>query len=511
VLDHYIDVFFRCDPCGSRILHRPDFLASMKLPPKNPGFPHSAILHAICASASRWVSKNIITLPDGTRRDRFAEFHASKTRSYIDRTMASGEDIFAVMQACVLLSWYFYAEGRWVEIWVFAGFQTRTAIPLRLNYPGTFARQSGSSPGAYLAAPKDPLELELRRRTWWMAVVFDRIVSVGGWVHGIDERDIGTELPLRSQDFETNQAMPDNPQNLFTPNVFTSHPEEYTDSFLLLIKAMMLFGRVTDFGVRSNLRASALSRIQNPFAMPGFEELDRLVSTGFVTSFPPRFRNAFSELESMYGGGGLDTDLYLVHLVPHAATITLHNPYIDFSDPQGVSTTRCVEASRAILSQHYTLASSSFDITRLHPFVTICWYLAAVVQIQLCKYYIETGDTDQEYGAWGVINVLRFAMTDYGKRSPIGTRQEKLLQGLMTEIVRMTTQQQPLEVGIPLYPFSHAGVFSKPAPGTEEDAGHVLVAPLPLSPSYEDTLSSPPHSSPSQSNTSPPTTAWISR
>jgi len=145
------------------------------------------------------------------------------------------------------------------------------------------------------------------------------------------------------------------------------------------------------------------------------------------------------------------------------------------------------------------------------PIVQICWYLAAVVQIQLCKYYIETGDTDQEYGAWGVINVLRFAMTDYGKRSPIGTRQEKLLQGLMTEIVRMTTQQQPLEVGIPLYPFSHAGVFSKPAPGTEEDAGHVLVAPLPLSPSYEDTLSSPPHSSPSQSNTSPPTTAWISR
>jgi hypothetical protein len=118
--------------------------------------------------------------------------------------MASGEDIFAVMQACVLLSWYFYFEGRWVEIWVFAGFQTRTAIPLRLNYPGTFARQSGGSPGAYLAPPKDPLDLELRRRTWWMAVVFDRIVSVGGWVHGIDERDIGTEFPLRSLDFETN-------------------------------------------------------------------------------------------------------------------------------------------------------------------------------------------------------------------------------------------------------------------------------------------------------------------
>ncbi|KAI9445291.1 hypothetical protein H4582DRAFT_2108984 [Lactarius indigo] len=493
VLDHYIDVFFKCDPCGSRIFHRPDFLVSMKLPPKHPGFPHTAILHAICASASRWVSKNIITFPDGTRRDRFAEFHASKTRSYIDRTMASGEDIFAVMQALCL-------TGRWVEIWVFAGFQTRTAIPLRLNYPGTFARQSGGSPGAYLAPPKDPLDLELRRRTWWMAVLFDRIVSVGGWVHGIDERDIGTELPLRSLDFETNQVMPDNPQSLFTADVFTNHPEMYTDSFLLLIKAMMLFGKVTDFGVRTHLRALAPpSRVQNPFIIPGFEDLDRLVCMEFVSSLPPRFRNGFSDLESMYGGGGLDTDLYLVHLVPHAATITLHNPYVDFSDPQS--------ASRAILAQHYILASSSFDITRLHPFVTICWYLAAVVQIQLCKYFIETGDTDREYGVWGVINVLRFAMTDYGK-----PRQEKLLQGLMTEIVRMTTQQQPLEVGIPLYPFSHAGVFSKPASGSEEDAGHVHVAPLPLSPSYENI--SPPHGSPPQSSTSPSNTdglGWVSR
>jgi len=92
-------------------------------------------------------------------------------------------------------------------------------------------------------------------------------------------------------------------------------------------------------------------------------------------------------------------------------------------------------------------------------------------------------------------------------------RQEKLLQGLMTEIVRMTTQQQPLEVCIPLYPFSHAGVFSKPASGCEEDGGHVSIAPLPLSPSFEEILS-PPQGSPAQSGTSPPNVdglGWVSR
>ena len=35
-----------------------------------------------------------------------------------------------------------------------------------------------------------------------MTIMFDRIASVGGWVHGVDERDIGTELPLTRVDFE---------------------------------------------------------------------------------------------------------------------------------------------------------------------------------------------------------------------------------------------------------------------------------------------------------------------
>lgn len=71
-----------------------------------------------------------------------------------------------------------------------------------------------------------------------------------------------------------------------------------------------------------------------------------------------------------------------------------------------------------------------------------------MVQIQLCKYFIEIGNTEREYGVWGEINVLRyvlifflfvarlcsltrvsssprerrFAMTEYGKRSPIGSK-----------------------------------------------------------------------------------------
>jgi hypothetical protein len=93
-------------------------------------------------------------------------------------------------------------------------------------------------------------------------------------------------------------------------------------------------------------------------------------------------------------------------------------------------------------------------------------------------------------------------MMEYGRRSPIGSvsniflpivrhltrltaRQETLLQELMREIVRMTAQKQPLQVGVPLYPFSHKTLFSRDkAPVlSDESSGS---APLPINPSYDE-------------------------
>jgi len=53
------------------------------------------------------------------------------------------------------------------------------------------------------------------------------------------------------------------------------------------------------------------------------------------------------------------------------AAITLHNSYIDFTDPNSVSTVRCTLAAKAILSAYYALTATSLDITKLHPFVTV--------------------------------------------------------------------------------------------------------------------------------------------
>lgn len=49
----------------------------------------------------------------------------------------------------------------------------------------------------------------------------------------------------------------------------------------------------------------------------------------------------------------------------------------------------------------------------IDTFPQICWYLAAVVQIQLCKYFIEISDTARESTVWGEINVLRYVVGTY--------------------------------------------------------------------------------------------------
>ncbi|KAH9937080.1 uncharacterized protein B0H18DRAFT_1081363 [Fomitopsis serialis] len=467
VLNHYVEVFFRCDPCSTRMFDRPTFLASLHLNPRDPKFPHSAVLHAICASASRYASSDSMILSDGTRRDRFAELHVSKTREYIDSTMATGQDIFPVMQACSILSWYFYQEGRWVEVWIFAGFQTRVAVPLGLNYPGTFSHQTSNAPGAYLPPPSDFKELELRRRTWWMTIMFDRIVSVGGWLHAIDENDIGTEFPVRAEDFESATDMPDNPQNLASRDLYTRHPPQYTDSSSF---------SEGDHALRARDRLQHANRLRD-----GSRARTRTRSpTGLPGARPARVHRLPGELPAAVQAPGFgsdvasfDSDLYMARIVPYAAMITLHNNFIDFANDQSTSTMRCITATRVILNALHKLSETS--LTR-----RICWYLAAVVQVQLCKYFIEIGDSSRESTVWGEINALRFAMMAYGNRSPIGTRQEKLLQGVMQEIIRMTNQPEPLSSGVPLYPFSHATLFSKEATSQNE-----VTAPIPGIRSFE--------------------------
>jgi hypothetical protein len=159
-----------------------------------------------------------------------------------------------------------------------------------------------------------------------------------------------------------------NPQKVHDPAFFLSHPIGYTDSYIILIKATLLFGKVTEYNLAVDNRAAR--RASDPRDSAVFRALDRLVAVDFLQSLPDDFKSCLG-VGATVNGSVVDADLYLAHVLPYAATISLHNAHIDYSNPGCPSAVRCIQAARSIIRNYFLLTSTLFDIKRLHPFVTV--------------------------------------------------------------------------------------------------------------------------------------------
>ena len=169
----------------------------------------------------------------------------------------------------------------------------------------------------------------------------------------------------------------------------------------------MLFGRVTDFNTEFQLRNFSPLVSDVPLDDPLFVELDQLNGEAFIGSMPEDLRTYPQKLRLVIlHPETFDTDLYLVHLIPHAlvsvklfsflvltwhfrATITLHNPFLDFEKPMALSTRRCYTAAQAILDALLVFvtnnnASASIEfhplLVRLHPFATVSMFASYQTQ-----------------------------------------------------------------------------------------------------------------------------------
>lgn len=420
IVGHLVDLFFQNEPCSSRILHRSSFVASLSLPTTHHDFPPLVLLHAICCAASRWASHDA-----PSRQEKFSEFHATKTRALLDAALRSGATDLATFQASIILQYWAYAEGRNLDI----KFNARP----------------------FLDPTPSNTQMEEKRRTWWSLVMFDRFVSLGAWKPSVPEADLMTiELPICTVDFECESLVSPNPQKAHDPSFFLSHPIGYTDSHIILIKATLLFGKVTEYNQTVDNRQSR--RSADPRDTAVFRALDRLVAVDFLQSLPDEFKSCLG-VGTNANGPVVDADLYLAHVLPYAATISLHNAHIDYSNPGCPSAVRCIQAARSIIRNYFLLTGTLFDIKRLHPFVTVCWYLAAVVLVQLCKRHITTGDRAGEATVWGEIETLKLAMLEFGNISPIGLRQEKLLQETIDDVIQKPVLPANFGLEIPMYTY----------------------------------------------------------
>lgn len=114
---------------------------------------------------------------------------------------------------------------------------------------------------------------------------------------------------------------------------------------------------------------SAIKLIPIARDSPDFKRLDALI-VAFRMSFPKKYKNILG----MEKGAMAETALITAHVVPHAATILLHESFCLQADD--VSMRRCLTSARAILGIIYLLWNSNADIGLLQPFITFTYATA---------------------------------------------------------------------------------------------------------------------------------------
>ncbi|KAG8980665.1 hypothetical protein FRB94_012013 [Tulasnella sp. JGI-2019a] len=258
-------------------------------------------------------------------------------------------------------------------------------------------------------------------------------------------------MPCRKNDFEFGVLLPSQDrQRLFSQGVFTTHPPLTTDAFALYIKAASLLGRVKTFngqfrywytdvvdsalsasdpGLTYNQERPKSPRLVNevtkidPRNTEEFKSLDALI-TAFIANIPREFKDPVD----LATGSKLDPTLYMAHMLPHMATITLHDPHANVFSTRDYSAGKLLSAARAILELIYKICSTSFDPLYLDHASSTGWFIAGVVLIRFLRARTAQRDEAEIARLTQELGTVRFMLSNLGNRTGVGLRQIKLLE-----------------------------------------------------------------------------------
>ncbi|KAG8886060.1 hypothetical protein FRB97_007936 [Tulasnella sp. 331] len=484
LLHHLVETFFACVPHAHRVIHRPTFMNSLLEHPSSFNFPHPVVLHAICAISSLYTP--VVT--DGSERNMwhvgpdmlFNSAVAPKLRGewdptcppdpsiYVpmdDRTTKieesgfgmkhaewcmdgwleparTGQKIMQLLQSQLIITWYFYSVGRAVDIQLFVsiGSICRLVIPIGLNAVDPWGPLSRQPYKALVMGPLNPTpeQEETYRNIFWLWVPlppsshYSKMSRMLFYMWQLDhiptlyvrDDDVSQYLPIRSIDFPGQFIPLADRQRLNTPKAVVIHPPALTDSFTLYIKACVLLGKVKTFNYRFKTKfEDSVGGAPDPRETTQFQVLDSVLQK-FKTSFPKELR------EPMSGDGKMDPTLHMALLLPHVATIVLHDPHADVNSPNCMSADRILAAARAILDSLYKLTATTFDLLLLDHACSFCWFVCATTLMRFLKAKILADDEAGVGKLSSEIQVVRFMLGNLGSRTICGLRQIMILEDL---------------------------------------------------------------------------------
>ncbi|KAK0522382.1 hypothetical protein OC842_006479 [Tilletia horrida] len=395
---HLAEIFFAKCPLRGMI-HKGQFMAGLLLPPRHPGRPHDALLHAVLAVAapmsphfksrrSNPLAAGVVSpearsmgafsdpecvvpmVGDPHRRQQeldpsklsFADFHLSQARLKIEQSMkTSTRNPIHWLQASTLGAYALWADGRFVEGFMLSGVLSRSAAPV-----GLFKLQSRHAaepqiPASLLAPPSSATEEHERRTLMWYIYLNDVYQSGAGlyWEPVIEDAAIQTSLPVPMMQWQAGLDPPPNHQVLSSPDLFTN---SHMDDFVLHIKSGVILKRVQIFIARNNITMFTTKR------PAGYRALDNTINE-FLASFTGSHHLEF--------GPNVTMDRLLAYNNVLLATILLHENFVSLSDRTSYSNVRTEQATKAVLQTIYELLATSFDFNLLHPYIYMAWTIAA--------------------------------------------------------------------------------------------------------------------------------------
>ncbi|KDQ63649.1 hypothetical protein JAAARDRAFT_148211 [Jaapia argillacea MUCL 33604] len=484
---HLVEAFFAYHPHATRLFHAPTFLPSLALPSDHVKFPNPAIIHAICALASLYSaavsSPHPNNMPEDLsddifserhkrkqgRMDTFAELQAKNARQVIDEQFSMGENLFEIMQARIVLSWYYWAQARWCDVYTSSALSLRGAVTAGLSScPPFHTIAKTTRPLSIIPRAATVIEDEMRRNAFWLAYAIERLHGCGnGWALSLDDLDVSQLLPVRGDVFQQGSlVLPQERQWSHSRDLFLTHPEDQTDSFVLYIKAVMLLSRIKSFNLRFRARhyagdpatmspppvpgSSAPQRF-DPRTTPGFVELDTLAA-----KFRPSFPREYSDPIIM---NTVDPHLYTACLVPYVAIILLHEPHAMVENAACISACKILAAARDILNLIYAITATSYDISLLDIFVTFSWFMAGRVLARFLQAAQSANGQEHIATLSAEILSIRSAIAKMGERVPVAYRYAKMLQDFISQTCgdNFAVPIPALPPRLPLVPLSSDG------------------------------------------------------
>ncbi|OCF35875.1 hypothetical protein I316_02368 [Kwoniella heveanensis BCC8398] len=476
MLDHLVETFFASVPSVPRCIHRQTFLTRLALPPTHPDFPHTSLLHAICAAAARYtaavkcrpIGESIEKLTQDAKRANgkglayddpaeetcFSERNAKYAMQAMRYEHVSPRGLLDMLQSQIIMGHWGQSNARWIEGWITIGGQGRLAICLGLfdHEPDDFGtpalRQS------ILPPPKSDAEREERRAVMYFILSYDLISSASsGWPNTLPTEELTTRMPSSRLDFDGSGSLPENPQYIHSPDLYRNHP--IVDSFLMLVKGQILLGRACKF-IR---RCRAMEATDRFFAkeLPEFKQIDSDIAA-FNMSFPHSLRDPVQYMQGH--AKGVDADLVGAHLVPRIASIFLHEPFADVGDPACTSAARILMEARACLNVVYQVVSSSADISYMVAPITSCDYLFTAARTILLFFQraLETGDNRAAYSFRSEIAVFKMAFSALSARFAMGARHlimvEMMVRHVEEEVLGhpLPPEMDPIPAPLPAQP-----------------------------------------------------------